>query len=174
MKLHNDLWDYALQLYAKPGVESACLQLQQQWSLGVNRLLFCCWLATEGRALQAQQLVSCEASQWQQSTTEPLRLLRYQVRAQRQHEPGLERCYQALRQAELAAEQVELAWLFTLGRDWPVVAAVSCEDLLLQNISQYLGSEAIAPEPGLLAALQVLVQATAGPAPARRLLHLQW
>jgi uncharacterized protein (TIGR02444 family) len=174
MKLHNDLWDYALQLYAKPGVESACLQLQQEWSLGVNRLLFCCWLATEGRALQAEQLSTCEASQWQHSTTEPLRLLRYRVRAQRRLEPELERCYQALRQAELAAEQVELAWLFALGRDWPVVASATCEDLLLQNLGQYLGCEGIKPQPGLLAVLQVLVQAAAGPLPVRRVLQLQW
>jgi len=174
MKLHNELWDYATQLYGQPGVEAACLQLQQEWSLSVNRVLFCCWLAAEGRGLQAEQLGASQASQWQNSTTVPLRALRYQVREQREQEPALEHCYQALRRAELAAEQVELGWLFTLGRDWPVVATVACPDLLLQNIVQYLRFEGLVPESRLLAVLQVLVQAAAGPTPARRVPQLQW
>ncbi len=176
VKLNNDLWDFALHLYGQPGVEPACLALQQGWSLSVNRLLFCCWLATTGRALQPEQLCTSQAAQWQHSTTEPLRALRYQVRQQRLETPELETCYQALRRAELAAEQVELGWLYALSLGWPVTvtATAGCSDLLLQNLCQYLNSKGLEPESRLLGELQVLVQATAGAVPARRVLQLRW
>ncbi|UTW10959.1 TIGR02444 family protein [Marinobacterium rhizophilum] len=174
MKLDNDLWQYALQLYGRPGVEAACLALQQESSLSVNRLLFCCWLATTGRPLLLEALERSQAAQWQHSTTEPLRALRYQVRQQRLQTPQLDSCYQALRRAELAAEQVELGWLYALGLDWPATTSAGCPDLLLQNLGCYLRSEGLEPELRLLTELQVLVQAAAGPEPARRVLQLRW
>jgi uncharacterized protein (TIGR02444 family) len=174
VKLDNALWHYALQLYGQPAVEAACLTLQREWSLSVNRLLFCCWLAAEGRPLQLEPLGRSQAAQWQHSTTEPLRALRYQVRQQRLETPELESCYQALRRAELAAEQVELGWLYALSLEWPATATAGCPQLLLQNLGQYLHSAGLEPEPGLLTELQVLVQAVAGAGPARRVLQLRW
>ena len=174
MKLRNALWDYAVQLYGQSGVEQACLALQQDCSLNVNHLLFCCWLATEGRSLQPRSLKASSAWQWQQSIVAPLRALRYQVRAPAQQEPELAACYQALREAELACEQVDLARLFALGRDWPASAAVRCDELMLHNLCLYLRLAQVDSEPRLLAALQVLVQAALGQAPARRVLQLQW
>jgi uncharacterized protein (TIGR02444 family) len=174
MTLQNDLWDYALQLYGQPGVEQACLEIQQGWPLGINRLLFCCWLATEGRSLQPRQLKTSAAAHWQQSITAPLRALRYQVREQARHEPELGPCYRALRQAELACEQVELARLFTLGRDWRVSAGARPDDLVLDNIRQYLRLEGVAPDAGLLAVLQIVLQAAVPDLAAERVRQLRW
>ncbi|MEM7170639.1 MAG: TIGR02444 family protein [Pseudomonadota bacterium] len=48
-------WSYSLSLYAVPGVEGACLELQDEAGLNVNLMLFCCWLASEGHALPADR-----------------------------------------------------------------------------------------------------------------------
>ncbi len=174
MMLENDLWDYALALYRQPGVEPACLELQQGWPLGINRLLFCCWLAAEGRSLQPQSLRAGTATQWQHNITAPLRALRYQVREQVKHEPELAPCYQALRQAELACEQVELARLFSLGRGWRVATDTGLEDLTLHNLCEYLRFEGVAPEAELLRVLRVVLQAAVPHLPAERVLQLRW
>lgn len=106
--LDTPLWHYALKLYSQPGVESAALTLQQT-GLSINRLLFACWLAREGLELDPGYLQG-DALEWQQTLTHPLRTLRYRVRGQKTALPELEGCYRKLREAELAAEQVEL-WL---------------------------------------------------------------
>ena len=102
--LETPLWHYALGLYSRPGVEAAALALQQA-GLSINRLLFACWLASEGRELKSDYLQG-EALQWQRELTHPLRALRYRVRGQKAAAPELEACYRKLREAELAAEQV--------------------------------------------------------------------
>lgn len=124
MLLSNPLWHYAIALYQRPGVEALCLALQAQ-GLSVNRLLLCCWLAVDRRCYQAPDPLTAspsEADQWRQAVLEPLRRLRYQVRDQWQAR-GAGECYRQLRQAELAAEQLELAQLWQQSRHWPLASA---------------------------------------------------
>ncbi|MFC6670836.1 TIGR02444 family protein [Marinobacterium aestuariivivens] len=157
MSLENPLWDYALELYRQPGVEQACLGLQQKGGLSINRLLFCCWLAGEGRRLRADELEASDAARWQRELTAPLRALRYQVREQKRREDGLEVVYRALRQAELAAEQVELARLFSLGTRWPAERAIDRPALLLCNIVGYLRQAGVAADACLADDLEILL-----------------
>ncbi|GGO87889.1 hypothetical protein GCM10011348_42110 [Marinobacterium nitratireducens] len=156
MNLDNPLWHYALELYAHPGVEQACLGLQQS-GLGTNRLLFCCWLASEGRLLRPSELDASEAGRWQRELTTPLRALRYRVRESKAGEPQLDAVYRALRQAELAAEQVELARLFELGSRWQADAAAERDELLLRNTALYLGCTGVAATADLQRNLEILL-----------------
>jgi uncharacterized protein (TIGR02444 family) len=110
MALDNPLWQYALDLYARPGVTAAALQLQAAGA-SINRLLLACYLARQGRELPPDLLAGA-ACDWQRAITHPLRAVRYRVREQKQARPELDACYRRLREAELATEQVELMLLW--------------------------------------------------------------
>lgn len=108
LQLDNPFWRFALQLWSQPGVESCCLALQTR-GLSINRLLYCLWLGQTGRQLPE----TCHtAEDWQQQISHPLRALRFQVRELKSTDPALDTAYQALRKAELACEQVEIAQLY--------------------------------------------------------------
>ncbi|MGK6305759.1 TIGR02444 family protein [Variovorax sp. DT-64] len=72
-------WNYALEVYAKPGVAEACLLLQDRAGVDVVVLLHAIYLfATKGIALDEQALASAEArvGSWRREVTAPLRALR--------------------------------------------------------------------------------------------------
>lgn len=136
MKLENALWHYALRLYSQDGVEQACLTLQRA-GLSINRLLLCCWLGQDvGRRLALEQLE--EATNWQADVTHPMRALRYAVRSHKQQDDSYQAVYAAMRKAELACEQVELALMYQASEAMEQ-AEVGVE-LLLENLACYLNA----------------------------------
>ena len=140
MQLKNDLWDFALNFYQQPGVETACLLLQEQFGLSINRIIYASWCGCQGHALSLEELTGL-ADQWQGSVTHPLRAIRYKVRAIKEDEPDVEACYQKLRQAELACEQVELAMLYSQVK----LSSVSegSVDLAYQNLIRYFETQPV-------------------------------
>lgn len=132
LELDNPFWQFALQTYALPKVEDYCLQLQQR-GLSVNRVLYCIWLGKTGKQLSDQLE---QADHWQLQISHPLRALRYQVRALKQQHGELSACYQAMRKAELAAEQIEIAWLYQASQTAPL--ATANDALCCNNLTQYL------------------------------------
>lgn len=61
------LWDFAVQLYAQPGVETACLRLQDEHDEDVCLLLCAVWLGWRGvicTPARCQQLREV-AADWQ-------------------------------------------------------------------------------------------------------------
>lgn len=150
MDLENPLWQYAKALYSQPGVEQCCLQLQDQGAV-INRLLFACWLAHRGVRLTPQRMQQLP-DEWHLEVVQPLRAVRYRVRSQLRRMPEAERCYRALCQAELTAEQLELMQLWQLSRGWAPEAAAD-QTLLQQNMKQVLGDERDRPDGGLLSQL---------------------
>lgn len=136
MSLENPLWHYALALYSRPGVEQCCLQLQDQGAV-VNRLLFACWLASQGIRLDQGRLQQ-SASPWSSDVIGPLRAVRFRVRERLADLPEANVCYRALRQAELAAEQLELMLLWQQGQNWlPETQADAA--LFRHNLQQVCG-----------------------------------
>jgi uncharacterized protein (TIGR02444 family) len=79
----NPFWDYAVELYRRPGVEAACLELQVRHGLDVNLVLLCCWLASRGVAGEAQTLrrIAAAAESWQAACVRPLRAVRRRLKA---------------------------------------------------------------------------------------------
>lgn len=75
--MHTDLWNYALALYARPGVEAACLELQ---ALGGDVCLLLCatWLQARGVAVLGERAQALQelAEPWQRDVVAPLRSLR--------------------------------------------------------------------------------------------------
>ncbi|MAM56341.1 MAG: TIGR02444 family protein [Salinicola sp.] len=113
--LSGSLWTYALDRYARPGVEAECLRLQDDHGWDICELLWVAWLSERhlrpdpeaGQALAA-------ARRWQQEMTVPLRSRRRALKAEVSRHPRLEPLRQTLKQAELQAEREMLARLAAL------------------------------------------------------------
>lgn len=84
-------WSYSLELYGRPGVERACLELQRRHDLDVNMVLLCFWLATRGMELDKAGLdrARAAAESWQLEVVRPLRAIRRRLKPRlAQPEPG--------------------------------------------------------------------------------------
>lgn len=111
------LWDFALALYAKPGVETACLTLQEEAGLDVCEVLFHCWLYSCGLEAQLPAVVRQREQrlQWQGSVTEVLRGLRRALKDSAALSESITALRETIKQAELMAERENLqrwqAWV---------------------------------------------------------------
>ena len=127
----SDLWNYALQLYGRPGVEQACLQLQNTGA-DVCLLLCACWLKHRKQAYSAER---CEqlldlAQPWQQQVITPLRQLRQNWRAQAQQQPELAVLREQLKGLEQQGERQLLLQLQACALAWPPLASTENGDWL--------------------------------------------
>lgn len=80
----SPFWNYALDLYRRPGVEGACLDLQRRHGLDVNLVLLCCWLAARGIEVEREWLaqVTARVESWQVEAIRPLRGVRSHLKAE--------------------------------------------------------------------------------------------
>ncbi|AOZ13132.1 TIGR02444 family protein [Pseudomonas lundensis] len=127
--MHTDLWNYCLHLYARPGIEHACLELQNR-GMDVCLLLCAAWLQTrgvncdEGRLTQLQDC----ARPWQRDVIQPLRHLRMQWREAAAHDETLATLRMQVKTLELEAERTLLLRLESLTRQWlPGQRAQTCD-----------------------------------------------
>jgi uncharacterized protein (TIGR02444 family) len=140
------LWDWAVAAYARPGVEPACLTLQDDHGQNVSFLLWAAWARTADPARLAQ--AADIARRWEVLTLGPIRLVRRALKLGFPGVPDLAR--EALREDVKAAE-------------------LRAERVLLEAL------EALTPGPGAAPALQALQAATVAwgnAAPAKALAAL--
>lgn len=118
--MSDDVWSYALQLYARPGVEAACLSLQEGGA-DVCLLLASTWLGSTGVAFSPARISALEsaARNWRDQVIVPLRSLRQQWREAAQRDAALAGLRERLKQLELDAEKVLLERLESVAKDWP-------------------------------------------------------
>ncbi|MGE8321720.1 MAG: TIGR02444 family protein [Pseudomonas sp.] len=129
--MYTDLWNYALALYAKPGVEAACLDLQAQGG-DVCLLLCATWLQARGVAVldQRAQALREVAEPWQREVVAPLRSLRQQWRMAAQGDAHLMVLREHVKGLELQAEKALLERLQDRVRQWPADSLESTGDWL--------------------------------------------
>ncbi|QMV63806.1 TIGR02444 family protein [Pseudomonas berkeleyensis] len=122
----QDLWNFAVQLYARPGVESACLQLQDS-GCDVCLVLTGAWLEQRGIPCRDDYLQALRdlAQPWQQNVVMPLRQARQQWRTAASQDAELATLREQLKQLELEAERLLLKRLEALTKDWPNESAGS-------------------------------------------------
>lgn len=138
----NDLWTFALEFYGRPGVEDACLALQDEEGLNVNLLLWCCFLAKHGHALTAETAGAAadRIEPWHGHVTVPLRAVRRAIKEA--GEPGADAVHERLKEAELTAEKVELALLQDMSDGFaatsPPVGRRALQGLAIENLRAYL------------------------------------
>lgn len=104
------LWDFALARYARPGVEAACLTLQDEAGVDVCELLAAAWAKSLNIPITplAWQRLSAERRQWQAEMTEPLRSMRRRLKAEAAYDAGIQELRASIKTAELLAERENL------------------------------------------------------------------
>ncbi|MGV6472911.1 TIGR02444 family protein [Azotobacter vinelandii] len=116
----RDLQAFALGLYLRPGVEAACLELQEQGA-DVCLLLCAVWLETHGIECTAERCAELQrlAQPWRTQVIAPLRRLRQDWRPAARSDPVLDELRERLKALELDAEWAQLQRLEAASRDWP-------------------------------------------------------
>ncbi len=106
-------------MYARPGIEAACLRLQAQ---GADVCLVLCgaWLEQRGIIPTAERLQALRqiAGPWQTQVIEPLRQLRVQWRTNAQQDKPLAALRERIKSMELEAERQLLMRLEELIETW--------------------------------------------------------
>lgn len=133
----DPLWPFALALYAGPGIEAACLELQDAAGVDVCELLWRCWLLHHG-AVPEDEAGLAEVHRWQGETTAALRHLRRRLKAQASQHDGVARLRETLKQAELQAECETLARLETLALTQPLRPLAASDPAPLRLLSNTL------------------------------------
>jgi uncharacterized protein (TIGR02444 family) len=118
--MSSDLWSFSINLYARPGVESACLALQAD---GANVCLVLCglWLEQRGVICDEQRLQQLRhvAGPWNADVVQPLRTLRNQWKDLALQDTGLGSLREQVKKLELEAERLLLERLEVTAGDWP-------------------------------------------------------
>ena len=121
--MDNPFWQFSLKLYARKGVKSVCLQLQTQYGLNVNVLLWSCWLAEQDILLDAEAYRQAQQSIeiWQQQYVEPLRLMRQQLK-----DDTATSLRAKIISAELEAERMVQNQLYAFASEMQTSVATNC------------------------------------------------
>lgn len=135
------LWDFALTFYAEPGIESACLTLQDTLDVDVCELLMHSWLFMHRLEARPCALVVQreERNRWQREITQVLRHLRRILKPQALQNPSITNLRKTIQQAELQAERENLQrW-----QTWAMQVSENNQHLTncaenIQNVAQWL------------------------------------
>lgn len=132
------LRDWAFAVYGRPGVEAACLELQDDHAMDVVALLWCIWAGRHLGAVDAETMerALAETGGWQAEIVAPLRSVRRLLRtaggedtaggeatagsedtAADRDVAARDRLRRQVADAELAAEEIQLARLDALTGD---------------------------------------------------------
>ncbi|WPC05373.1 TIGR02444 family protein [Pseudomonas benzenivorans] len=145
----TDLWRFAEDYYQRPGVETACLQLQDQ---GADVCLLICavWLGRRGVACTARRIEQLQAiaRPWQRQVVERLRQIRQDWRDAARGDNALAGLREQIKRLELDAERVQMQRLAATSRDWPAESA--------KDLEAWLGALAPSRTAATDAALQQL------------------
>lgn len=113
-----NLWNFALTLYARPGVEVACLEAQQA---GADVCLLLCGAWLDGHDSPYQPATGARlrrlAEERQTALIRPLRLLRQQLREPALRAPQIAQLRERIRELELSAERQLLEQLEALCKE---------------------------------------------------------
>lgn len=120
-------WDWALDIYAKPGVAEVCLALQDQDQQCTAYLLWAAWASDQGLGLAQDTLASGQAlaGQWEAEVLQPLRQTRRHLKTTIavMPDPAREALREQVKATELFAERTLIQALAKLASDAPGLAA---------------------------------------------------
>ncbi|CAN5520072.1 TIGR02444 family protein [soil metagenome] len=150
------LWQWALEVYARPSVAGACLSLQDSHGQNVPYLLWAAWRASEGReadAVVAAQLVQ----RWDAEVGSPLRAVRRAIKPAWSgiEDDAREDFRNQIKGVELAGEKVLMESLEALSGE-PGAA--------MDLFSTLLDAASVSGDPPREAALRALADALNGEA----------
>jgi uncharacterized protein (TIGR02444 family) len=107
----SDFWTFSLRIYTKPNIADICLELQDQFNVDVNLLLFMLWAASKGRLIHIQEIeqIAGRVQSWQKQVVTPLRLARRTLKSPADGWPARETelLRQRIKADELEAERLQ-------------------------------------------------------------------
>jgi uncharacterized protein (TIGR02444 family) len=171
MSASEGFWAFSVRIYGKPDVPPACLDLQNDYGLDVNLLLYCCWLGTHGVKLDTATLERALAftNPWAEHVVRPLRQARTWMKrdgsARGQLPPD---AYTELRESikaiELEAErlqQLALELMTNPPTPGPTVEneAASCANV---NLELYVSEAGLTPDADIRMHLAKIINASTG------------
>lgn len=117
----NPFWQFSTRVYAAPEVAPECIELQDRNGIDVNVLLFAAWLGADRRtALAAQDIerITKAIKDWSDNVVTPLRATRRKLKLMSEMTlPAVQALRSRIAEVELAAEQLEQAFLYALAAD---------------------------------------------------------
>jgi uncharacterized protein (TIGR02444 family) len=146
----SSLWDFAVALYAQPGVQSLCLMLQDCHAVNVNLTLYARWLEVRQIPLDLPAAHACIAG-WDKTYVQALRQLRRQMK--QEFAGAVEGVRHQIKRAELLAERQELVWLEQLAISWAQTDKLAAGE----NLQLYLRHLQV-PEPVIIEAITRLTE----------------
>jgi uncharacterized protein (TIGR02444 family) len=167
-------WSFAVDLYGRPGVSQACLVLQDRLGGDVCLLLFALFIAREQQiGLAPSDLASLDdaVADWRREVIEPLRSLRRRLKLGPDPAPSphTNAVRHHVQNAELAAEQIELALLARCFKRRGHVGATLSADAaaVLDRLARFFclrsAQPAAASTSQIRAALKTIADAMAQP-----------
>ena len=116
----NPLWDFSLDVYARPGVAEACIALQDQAKVDVNILFFLLWNATQGRTYKKADVAEVERmiGAWRDMAVVPIRNVRRALKMPPAVMPpdAAEGFRARIKAVELEAERLQQEALYELAQ----------------------------------------------------------
>ncbi|WP_111641577.1 TIGR02444 family protein [Marinimicrobium alkaliphilum] len=136
----STLWEFALWLYARPGISSLCIRVQDTYSVDVLQVLWLAWLDWRGQPQDAHARTEAEqlCARWQEQVVGPLRGVRRWLKVSPEDFPGhaLEPFRSQVKALELEAERLLLQELQTLVE--PAARQDSGSDYWRAGLRDYL------------------------------------
>ncbi len=158
--MSGSLWDFALETYQRPGVQEACLKLQDDLGADVNILLYCCWRG--GFADGEMRALLADLAPWQSGVVHGLRSIRRTLKPMVAELGALSEPAANLRTKvaalELEAEKLQHTMLSRHSVEHGETSPPSPQ-AALQNLTQYFKLLEKAPEGGEKDMLEILVVA---------------
>lgn len=144
----GNLWEFALQFYSDPDVQSACLALQDEHGADVNIVICLLWRATRGESVDLDEIARLDGcvSRWRSDVVLPIRHIRRHLKQQtllpdRNEQEAFRR---RIKTVELEAEKMELQWLQVASGG--LEGSAETEAAAQNNLTSYLGYVSGAPD----------------------------
>ena len=142
----GELWIFALDIYARENVATACLALQELIGTDVNLLLFGAWIGAERGIILNQKSVSVLnelVSSWREDVVRPLRLIRQKLKQAEflgfTDEINILR--NEVKKLEQRGEQLELARLEHHAASWRTHEEVIPAEAVETNLRMIVAAE---------------------------------
>jgi uncharacterized protein (TIGR02444 family) len=160
-------WKFVVELYARPGVSHACLQLQDRLGVDVSFLLAVFFYTVHrGLNLPAEEIKKLDRciSAWRNEVILPLRKLRRRLKSGDLLSLSTDDIYPRIKADELLAEQIEISALVQQLEQMSDNPATSSSRVVIERVVRYFaevsGRDAYLLEDGTQRAISILHSAT--------------
>jgi uncharacterized protein (TIGR02444 family) len=158
-------WDFSLAVYGAPGVAETCLALQDEYAVNVNLLLYCCWVAADGKGRLAEQSLKRAVdivAPWQHGVVRALRTVRRRLRDGFEGVPGewSDDLRKRIGEVELRGEHVEQLILGMAGEALePAPSSMEPREAAAANLEDYMALSDVALDERVTERLRTLLDA---------------